>query len=1450
MKELVTCALHSELDSAAEAAIVGAMRGKGVIRRDLDGTADDGGGHEGPGHAGGAGGVAIWYGSINGVRVRWFFDSGASTSFISPAEVQRCDLSTSKARIPIKVRHSSGEVEFSDTIVRGARLKLAPHWTVLVDLYVLKKMPPIGLILGTTFMHEHAVTIEHCQDMSVTATLTAGRRRVTIAPGNNETHETATAIAIERIGAGDISERDETYLCFLNDLNEGYLTAVMATKTEEDASKATDGSTAGAHAMSKVAFHGRLRHLRKEEGITLTPAQQTTWDAITREYADIFEEADYLNTAAPKLGERLGVHHIPFEPGAELPRPQKRGHLSDEKVQAITDSVRALLGKGYIEPSDSPLAAPVVLVRKPDGRWRFCVDFRAINHITRGDSYMPPKPDTLYPQMKGAKVFARMDCVDGFFALPIAERDRWKTAFQTPIGLYQFKVAAQGLKGSPAQYQRYMDQVLAPYIGKFCTAFVDDICVWADSVEQMTERLKLIFAAIRKHNLKLKPTKCEFFLRAVRFLGHIVDGNGMSPDASKVEALIDMPVPETVADIRTLLGVVGFLRGFVPDIAEMVAPLQAFTKKGARYDPATHSEVVTHCKNLLVDALLSPQVLALPDARRRKAIMTDASNYAMGAVLLQDHTDEAKGWRPVAYLSKLMSPMQLRQGATGREFFAMTEAVSKWAHELANQTEVTIYSDHRPLEALGKQPKLNNIILRRLDEMDALDLRVSYRPAAEVGLADWLSRRADFRLAVEAREADRIAAGEPAHPMLAAYTPPPTLADDDSDTRQHHQFTVLTAQLTALGVAFGEDYLDAVAKAQAKCEKVKEILARDRHSDEWRQSFKFHGGLLWSLGGDQMRLIIPHNEGTAALRRQLITEAHDAATAGHLGPNKTFSRLNRHVQWRGMRAEVIRHCQTCNVCQRVKPSRHRAQGMRWPLPIPRRKWAWVSLDLVKLEADDEGFDAALVVVDKLTKRTRFIPCKTTATTEDLALLFYTEIFKHHGWPVRLVSDRDPKFVAEMWQELWRLTGTTLNMSAAYHPQTDGQSEGAIRILSSLLRSFVSHQRTDWRRWLPSLEFAYNDSVVRTTGATPFELEYGQHPITPMAMAVGAVPASATIRQMRDSLRQARQQLVEITAKEAAKENEQRKESPFKAGDWAYVRIASDVKTKLEPLWEGPFLVTGVSPNNADLRMPGRRHKRFNVQHLRRHEERDCTRAGAAGSNGIVTHRYHVAEDSVLELQFKTADDRWHSADAIAAQRWPDVRQYCAGSTFHPDDSTGVGKLVRKREGKGRQGRMLMGIVCFYDPDDGEYQIRYENGLGGGYTFPDIEKYGIATDAAHSKGRRSRRREWAVERILSERLRRGRTEFLVRWEGFDPADDSWQQISDFDAGEKNPSVQEWRASQAAPTRARDAKADGVRTRAQRRLVLPGPTDRATLAALGVDGPPGPYYWCMSLDLVVA
>ena len=564
---------------------------------------------------GGHAGVAVWHGSINGVRAQWFFDSGASKSFITPDEVLRYGLATSRARTPIQVRHSSNEVEYSNTIVRGARIKLAPGWTVMADLYVLQKMPPIGLILGCCFMHSHAVSITHNTDLSVEASLQAGKRRVTLAPGTNDTYESAMGMALERVSAIDIAATDETFLCFLDGLASDSLAVVEASKATPP--PADEGATDAASAAerSRRAFHGRLASMRLEERLELTPAQSERWDAVMREYEDIFAEADFMNTAAPKLGEELGVHFIHFEEGAELPRPQKRGRLSDEKVLAIIESVKALLAKGYIEPSDSPLAAPVVLVRKPDGRWRFCVDFRAINHITKGDSYMPPIPETLYPQMKGAKVFARMDCVDGFFALPIAERDRWKTAFQTPIGLYQFKVAAQGLKGSPAQYQRYMDQALAPYIGKFCTAFVDDICVWADSAEEMMERLRLIFAAIRKHNLKLKPAKCEFFLRAVRFLGHIVDGNGMSPDASKVEALIDMPVPDTVADIRTLLGVVGFLRAFVPDVAEKLAPLQAFTKKGARYDPAEHGEMVAYSQALIIDSLLSADVCARRDAR-------------------------------------------------------------------------------------------------------------------------------------------------------------------------------------------------------------------------------------------------------------------------------------------------------------------------------------------------------------------------------------------------------------------------------------------------------------------------------------------------------------------------------------------------------------------------------------------------------------------------------------------------------------------------------------------------------------------------------------------------------------------------------------------------------------------------------------------------------------------
>ena len=1238
--------------------------------------------------------VSRWYGALNGVKAQFFFDTGASRCFISRRAVQRMGLRPTKAE-SLSVKHSSGKVEVTQSMVRGARLELHVGWATLLDMYVLDQFPDVDVIVGTDFMHDRNTHLKLLPDASTAVELTVGRRRIELCPGPNAVYEGALPARVQRLHKlSEVGPEDEVYLCFARTREDGGadLTAMGAVRAPTKATGEESGEPDW-----RATFLRRLDGMRCEQEVPLTEAQRQSWQATLDEFKTVFEEPDYANAAAPKLVELLGVHRIPLYEGAELPRNERRGNYSDEKVQAMMEQVHALLAKGFVEPSESPLGAPVLLVRKPDGSWRFTVDYRSINHITRDDAYMPPRPDTLYPQMKGAKVFARVDARDGFWGIPMADEDKWKTAFQTPIGLYHWTVMPMGLKGSPARFQRFMDDLLRP-LSSWCVVFVDDIVVWADSVEQLHGRLRRLLGLLQQHSVKLKMSKCAFFLSAVRFLGHIVDGEGMTPDRDKVKVLADMPAPVTIGDVRSLMGVVGFLRGYVPHIVEHLAPIQALLKKGTKITwTPDHQE----CKDRIVDALVSSPVLALPDAAREKAIMTDASDYAMGAVLLQRHekTDgtghensiSSQGWRPVAFMSKALTPEQARQAPTTREFFAMAEAVSKWDNELANQSQVTVFSDHRPLEALGAGGKLNRMIMRRMDDLSSLDMRVVYKPAAEVGLADWLSRRPDHR---RAQGGER----ETSHPWLQA-------------------------NLTLLSTADDPTLWDALRDAQERCPKVQGILGRDRTSDEWRQSWRVHKGLLWSTHLDTMRVVVPADEQTRPLREAIIAEMHDTPTAGHLGPQKTAERVARHFVWRGLFQEVKGYCQACNVCQRTKPAAHALHGRRRPLPIPHRFGAWMSLDFVSMKVKSSSvqggqeLDAVLVVVDKLSKRAWFIPTTSHVTAEETARLYFDRVYREVGWPLRLVSDRDPKFTARVWRELWQLTGTTLNMSTADHAETDGQSEGMIRTLTQMLRAFAQDMRGDWAQWLPALEFAYNDSWVRTTGMTPFLMERGQHPITPLAMELGEIPTAWTLRKMQGAIKKARQKLIEVTTREAEAENARRKDPDIVAGQYVYLKREKGTRGKLDDVWEGPYEVTAVPvPNVVEVRLPGRRHARINVEHVKLHVQQSSQTASLG--KDIERHRIFVAGDAVQELQFRV-NGRWVSLLDLVQNhgRWGDVHLYCEEHPIQSEHS--LGQLVRRRYG--RHGYFL-GRVAFFDPDDGGYQVVFNDKEADVFTAEEVRRY--------------------------------------------------------------------------------------------------------------------------------
>ena len=346
------------------------------------------------------------------------------------------------------------------------------------------------------------------------------------------------------------------------------------------------------------------------------------------------------------------------------------------------------------------------------------------------------------------------------------------------------------------------------------------------------------------------------------------------------------------------------------------------------------------------------------------------------------------------------------------------------------------------------------------------------------------------------------------------------------------------------------------------------------------------------------------------LRASLLAEHHDTPLAGHLGVMKTVASLQQSFYWPAMTDDVKRYVASCDACQRNKPSNQAPAGLFQPLPIPQRRWQQVSMDLITQLPSSEGHDAILVVVDMLSKMVHCVPTHTTATAEDIAVLFFREVVRLHGLPEILVSDRDSRFTGHFWTALMGALGTKLHMSTPDHPQTDGQTERANRTVETMLRAYVNAELTNWRRYLPAVEFAINSAVQSSTGFSPFYLNYGEDPMTPVRLLAARgdnVPAvSEFLTRLDAALGQARQNISKAQQQQAAQANRHRRSQRFEIGDSVllgteHLRRHEAAGYKLRGRFAGPFSISKVIGDNAyklDLPPSFRIHPVQNVSRLR------------------------------------------------------------------------------------------------------------------------------------------------------------------------------------------------------------------------------------------------------------
>ena len=874
---------------------------------------------------------------------------------------------------------------------------------------------------------------------------------------------------------------------------------------------------------------------------------------LIEKYKCIFPE-ELPKELPPK---RFVEHEIKLEEGVKPPS-RAPYRLSFAEQDELKKQLQMLLDSKLIKPSSSPFGSPVLFVKKKSGELRMCIDYRALNNVTVKNRYPLPRVDDLLDQLSQARYFSKLDLTSGYWQMRIKDQDTPKSAFTTRYGHFEFMVMPFGLCNAPASFQYLMNSIFREYLDQFVVVYLDDIMVYSRSYDDHLKHLEIVFNKLKENQLYAKLKKCEFMKTKVEYLGHIVSNNNISPDANKTASIKNWDRPRNAKDVMAFIGIANFYRKFVKDFSKRTIPLTNIMGPKSKFKWTEEQE---NAFNDIKNVLTNYPVLKLPTREGRFKVHTDASEFAIGAVLEQEDLSD-KQIKPVAYFSMKLQGAQIRYATHIKELYAIVKALETWRQYLEGNN-FDIYTDHYSLQFIKTQSQVTKLQARWLEKLADFDFNLYYKPGRTNIVADALSRK-------------------------------PYLNVIDTNTITYDLKDELKKELKE-----DTNFKDIYEKLQNNEEIKEEEEHRYKH-------YKLKDGLLLfttTLSEDEERICIPQGN----VKRKLLEDYHNSPIAGHMGFYRTYEVIQRQFYWPRMAKEIKNYVNRCTECQLNKSTHQHPQGFLQPLPIPERKWQRISMDLiVQLPKTDKGFDSIWVIVDYLSKRAHFIPTKTNVTAKELAQLFIENIFKLHGLPEVIVSDRDPKFISEFWKSIHKNMGIKLALSSANHAQTDGQTERTNRTLEQILRTFVNSIYNDWDKFLPYAEFAYNDSISSTTKLTPFQVDNGQHPIRPglSPHREGGRDAQEFVKRIRVFSNMAKDAICQAQEYQTKQANKSRRACNLKIGDFVLVhQNALTFNTpKLGPKYFGPYKILEQHKSSFRLAIPegSRMHPVIHASHLKLH----------------------------------------------------------------------------------------------------------------------------------------------------------------------------------------------------------------------------------------------------------
>ena len=859
---------------------------------------------------------------------------------------------------------------------------------------------------------------------------------------------------------------------------------------------------------------------------------------------------------------------VPINTTPGEPIRSKARKFSPQVAKKIKTMNTSMLKRNIIEKSSSDWSNPVVLVKKPGSSTalRMCLDLRALNKRIRFDSYPVPDMKSILQSVSGYTIYTTLDISEAYFCMLIDPKDRFKLAYRTPDGLFQFCRLPFGILTGCALWNRAFQEILSD-LGPNVQSYFDDLIIFSNDVDQHLHCLKATLLTLLNAGLRIKLSKCQFAKENVKFLGFQISADGSSPTPDGVTSVRALRRPETTKQLRSFLGAIGYFRDFIPSFAQLAVPLYDLTKKKSKF---TWNEVANSAWETLKSVLSSDLILAPPNPNQRFYIATDATQTVIAAVLLQRRNGILK---PIEYFSKRLKGAETRYHTNEIEGLAIFAAVKRWHHFLL-MNNFTVMTDNSAMTYLfDRKEPCNARVARWQIYLATFSYNIIHVKGRDNHLADYLSRNVDHDLLN----------------TLDQPTSPPTnvLLTISSSTENDNSIWLKIQPVELRQKQEAEPRYSNIIKYLEGKQLQKYPKARPKIS--CLSDFILNDAKVLCVVDHTKKVILLKPVIPNSLIPMVLSFIHDSVWAGHPSPRKTRDSAIDKFYWPTMINDSLIYAKSCIPCQKFfEITRYFPDNIGSNKIIPTFPNEALSIDIMYMQPAYNGDKYILSIMDMFSRFSIFYPLRNMyADTISNKIADYCCEF---GFPKLIFTDDAANLSAAMSRNIFAALQVSHSVSIPYrhNPSMVERVHYPLKKALSILSQGVENS---WPKYLKKATYALNTTTNGTLGCTPMEAYFfRQHNPQPNIGNISLNEDCDT--DMLNEIKSLRETLIKLSIENKAKyvydKNKYTKPTPeLSINDKVMMKrevFLEGINRKMQPIRLGPWTVSEVSGSEITIRL--------------------------------------------------------------------------------------------------------------------------------------------------------------------------------------------------------------------------------------------------------------------------